>query len=288
MFTGSLVALITPMKPSGQVDWDALANLVEWQIEQKTNGIVAVGTTGESSTLSNDEHLRVISFIVKQTNNRIPVIAGTGQNSTAETLHLTKEAKEIGADAALLVVPYYNRPTQAGLYQHFKLVAEQVALPQILYNIPIRTGSDMLPPLVEKLAKLPNIVGIKEVSDDRSRWPLYSSWHDFALFSGNDGEAMDLMRAGGSGVISVVANIAPRLMQDLCIAIAEQSENVDELNAMVAVLDQAMSLESNPIGAKWALWKMGKIDQGIRLPMTWLDAKYHQQVAEALRKAKIL
>jgi 4-hydroxy-tetrahydrodipicolinate synthase len=291
MFQGSLVALVTPMGPGGGVDEDSLARLVEFHIENATDGIVAVGTTGESATLDHEEHCGLIRKVVELAGGRIPVIAGTGANSTTEAVYLTRCALEAGADACLLVTPYYNKPTQEGLYLHFKAVAEAVEVPQILYNVPGRTACDMLPETVARLAGLSNIIGIKEATGEisRVREILERAGAGFSVFSGDDGTALDAMLAGAKGVISVTANVTPRLMHDLCrLATSGDAQGARAINEQLADLHAALFLESNPIPVKWALSEMGLIPPGIRLPLTPLAGKHHDAVRQALRRAGIL
>lgn len=289
MFHGSIVALVTPMHADGRVDVDALDRLVEWHVEQGTDGIVAVGTTGESATLGVDEHIDVIRRIVNRVAKRIPVIAGTGANSTSEAIELTRHAAELGADAALLVTPYYNKPPQEGLYRHFKAIAEAVDIPQVLYNVPGRTGVDMLPETVARLAQVPGIVGIKEARGtlDRVRELVgLGLGSDFCLLSGDDGTARESILLGFVGDISVTANVAPGLMHQMCAAAqAGDSDQAAELDARLAGLHQELFCDPNPIPVKWALEQMKRIGPGIRLPLVPLDSKYHNAVRDALRAA---
>ena len=295
MLSGSMVALVTPMRADGSLDIDVLSALVEFHIEHGTDAIVAVGTTGESATLTVAEHCEVIALVIKQANGRIPVIAGTGANSTAEAIALTQDAHDLGADAALLVTPYYNRPTQQGLYLHYKAVAEAVAMPQILYNVPSRTACDLLPETVARLAKIANIIGIKEATGDVSRVATIKSLcadiqqdNPFALYTGDDVSAVDFMLAGGQGAISVTANVAPAKMHDVCQAALQGDEALARrINQSLALLHQRLFIEANPIPVKWALSQMNLITGGIRLPMTLLSEHYHQPVREALRAADI-
>ncbi|TDT42958.1 dihydrodipicolinate synthase [Halospina denitrificans] len=291
MITGSLVALVTPMDAEGRIDWECLDKLVEYHIDAGTNAIVAVGTTGESSTLDPDEHISVIRRVVKQADGRIPIIAGTGGNSTREAVDLTREAAEIGVDACLLVVPYYNKPTQEGLYQHFRTVAESVDVNQILYNVPGRTSCDMLNETVDRLADIPNIVAIKDATGNVSRGEeLVRMVGDrIAVYSGDDGTSLELMLRGGKGNVSVTANVAPRLMAQVCeAAVSGDEARARELNETLAPLNRKLFLEANPIPVKWALNQMGLIGPGIRLPMTPLSPEYHEDVLEALRSAGCL
>jgi 4-hydroxy-tetrahydrodipicolinate synthase len=291
MFQGSLVALVTPMGADGGVDEDSLERLVEFHIENATDGIVAVGTTGESATLDHEEHCVLIRNVVELAHGRIPVIAGTGANSTTEAVDLTRCALEAGADACLLVTPYYNKPTQEGLYLHFKAVAEAVDIPQILYNVPGRTACDMLPETVARLAGLKNIIGIKEATGEVSRVSeiLEGTGAGFPIYSGDDGTALDAMLAGAKGVISVTANVAPRLMHDLCsLVVSGDAQGARAINEQLADLHAALFLESNPIPVKWALSEMGLIPPGIRLPLTPLSGKHHDAMRQALKRAGVV
>ncbi|MEQ8798684.1 MAG: 4-hydroxy-tetrahydrodipicolinate synthase [Salinisphaeraceae bacterium] len=283
---GSMVALVTPMHADGTVDWDSLGDLVEWHIAEGTDGIVAVGTTGESATLGFREHDEVIERVVELVDGRLPVIAGTGGNATDEAIRLTRHAKRAGADACLLVCPYYNKPTQEGLYRHFHALAMAVDIPQVLYNVPSRTGVDMLPETVERLAAIDNIVALKEAkgSLERIHELIQRCGDDLMIFSGDDGTAMESMLVGGKGDISVTANVAPRLMQEMCAAaIKGERETAEKLDATLQWLHTALFLEPNPIPVKWALYEMGRIGPGIRLPMTPLEERFHESVREALR-----
>lgn len=285
MITGSIVALATPMEESGAVDWPALEKLVEMHIAKGTDSIVAVGTTGESATLETPEHLEVISQIVKWVNGRIPVIAGTGANSTAEALHLTQEAEKAGADACLLVAPYYNKPTQEGLYQHHKFIAERASIPQILYNVPGRTACDMLPETIERLADFDNIVGVKEATGDLERGAevIRRVGDRMAVYSGDDATAFELILKGAKGNISVTANVAPTQMHELCaLALAGKAEEAKALNDKLMVLHDAMFVESNPIPVKWALHEMNLMGPAIRLPLTPLAEEYREPLRAAL------
>ncbi len=291
MYSGSMVALVTPMHEDGALDDDSLRKLIEFHISEGTDAIVAVGTTGESATLSVEEHCAVISKVVEQVNGRVPVIAGTGANSTSEAIELTQYAKDLGADAALLVAPYYNKPTQEGMYLHFKAIAEAVDIPQILYNVPGRTASDLVPETVGRLSEIRNIIGIKEASGDVSRVQQIRqlSTEDFEIYTGEDANTVDFILAGGCGVISVTANVAPRLMHEMCMAaINGDEEKAREINQKLVALHQFLFVEANPIPVKWALAEMGMIPKGIRLPMTVLSEKYHQSVREALITAGVL
>ena len=287
MIKGSIVALVTPMEPNGSVDWQTLDKLIEWHIESGTQAIVSMGTTGESATLDEDEHCAVIKHTIEKVNHRIPVVAGTGANSTAEAIKLTQCAHDLKADAALLVTPYYNKPVQEGLYQHYKAIAKAVAIPQILYNVPGRTACDLLPETVERLAKIPNIVGIKEATGDVSRLPkiLASCGDDFATYTGDDGTSAEFLLQGGHGTISVTANVTPRQIRAMVDAAKDGNEDLThEINNQLSDLHKALFTESNPIPVKYALMKMGLINSGIRLPLTPLSSKFHQQVIQALAK----
>lgn len=291
MIAGSMVALVTPMDSQGAVDWDSLGKLVDFHLQQGTNAIVAVGTTGESATLDVPEHIEVVRRVVQQVAGRMPVIAGTGGNSTRESVELTQAAKDVGADACLLVTPYYNKPTQEGLYLHFRHIAEAVAIPQILYNVPGRTVCDMFPETVERLARIDNIIGIKEATGDlqRAREVLDRVPADFLVYSGDDATAVELMLMGGKGNISVTANVAPRAMADLCsAAMAGQAEAARAINDRLMPLHKALFIESNPIPVKWALHEMGLIPDGIRLPLTWLSPRCHEPLRQALRQCGVL
>ncbi|EZQ11994.1 MULTISPECIES: 4-hydroxy-tetrahydrodipicolinate synthase [unclassified Acinetobacter] len=289
---GSIVAIVTPMFEDGTVDWKGLEKLVEWHIEQGTNSIVAVGTTGEASTLSMAEHTQVIKEIIRVANKRIPIIAGTGANSTHEAIELTKEAKELGADAALLVTPYYNKPTQEGLYQHYKAIAEAVDLPQILYNVPGRTGVDMSNETVVRLADIPQIVGIKDATGDVPRGAeLLKALEgkDMVVYSGDDATAYQLIEHGAKGNISVTANVAPKQMSQVCAAgLVGDVAQAKAINDQVANLHEILFCESNPIPVKWALHEMGLIGTGIRLPLTPLAEQYRASLRDALKAASII
>ncbi|GLS26361.1 4-hydroxy-tetrahydrodipicolinate synthase [Marinibactrum halimedae] len=291
MIKGSAVALVTPMTESNDIDWAALDALVEWHIESGTHALVAVGTTGESATLDMKEHAVVIKRVVDQTAGRIPVIAGTGANSTQEAVELTQGAKAAGADACLLVTPYYNKPTQEGLFQHHRHIAEAVDIPQILYNVPGRTSIDMLPETVIRLSKVDNIIGVKEATGDieRARHLIEACDNDFAVYSGDDLTALELMLVGGAGDISVTANVAPKAMAQMCeLALSGKADEAHALNDTLVPLHKGLFVESNPIPVKWALMKMGKIQKGIRLPMTELDERYHDAVMTAMKQSGVL
>ena len=291
MITGSIVALVTPMVPDTlDVDWEALERLVEWHIDQQTHALVAVGTTGESATLSVDEHSRVIKFMVDISQGRIPVIAGTGANCTREAIELTEAAKKAGADACLLVTPYYNKPTQEGLYQHYKAIAEAVDIDQILYNVPSRSACDMLPETALRLSEISNIVGIKEATGDldRAAWLIDNSPKDFAIYSGDDHTARELMLLGGHGDISVTANVAPKEMSRMCeAAINGDAEQALDIDKQLLGLHDAMFVESNPIPVKWAVSQLGLINDAIRLPLTQLSKANQVKVLQALKSASM-
>jgi 4-hydroxy-tetrahydrodipicolinate synthase len=291
MLQGSMVALVTPMTADGGLDEAALRGLIDWHVAEGTDAIVAVGTTGESATLDEEEHCHVIRLAVELAAGRIPVIAGTGANSTTEAIELTQCAKAAGADACLLVTPYYNKPTQQGLYLHHKAVAEAVDIPQVLYNVPGRTGCDMLPETVGRLAAVPNIVAVKEATGDLSRVPRIRelAGPGFAIYSGDDATARELMLLGGQGVISVTANVAPGPMHRMSVAaLAGRRAEADAIDATLAGLHKALFVESNPIPVKWALAEMARIGTGIRLPLTWLSEAAQPAVREAMHQAGIL
>lgn len=291
MIQGSIVAIVTPMHPDGSIDFPGLRQLIDWHIAEGTDGIVIVGTTGESPTVSVDEHCELIKVAVEHTARRIPVIAGTGGNSTAEAIELTRYAKKIGADASLQVVPYYNRPTQEGMYQHFKKIAEAVDLPVILYNVPGRTVADMHNATILRLAQLPGIIGVKDATGNIGRGTdlLRQVPRSFAVFSGDDVTAMALMLCGARGNISVTANVAPRAMHELCMA--AMSGKVAEavaINNRMLPLHTKLFVEPNPLPVKWALTAMDRIPSGIRLPLVPLATEYHETVRAALREAGVL
>lgn len=291
MYQGSMVALVTPMHADGSLDDDALGRLIEWHIEQGTQAIVSVGTTGESPTLSPDEHIHTIRRTVAFANGRIPVLAGAGGNSTDEAIHLARAAADAGADATLQVVPYYNKPSQEGLYQHFRAIAQAVDLPHIVYNVPGRTGRDLLPETVERVCDIDNIVGIKEATGDpeRARVILQRCGDRLEVYSGEDPTARDLMLLGGHGDVSVTANVAPALMNEMCMAAVQgDTDRAKALDQRLAPLHEALFCEANPIPVKWALYEMGRIERGIRLPLTPLDPQYHEQLRAALRAVDAL
>ena len=290
MLTGSLVAIVTPMLPDGALDFARLKNLVDWHVDEGTDGIVIVGTTGESPTVDFNEHESLIKAAVEFAGKRIPVIAGTGANSTKEAIHLTEFAKRAGADYALSVVPYYNKPTQEGLYRHFRAIAEAVDMPVILYNVPGRTVADLSADTTIRLAEIPNIVGIKDATANMARGSelLKRAPKKFAVYSGEDVSTLALMLLGAQGTISVTANVAPRLVHEMCMA-ALKGDNARaiEINNRLIGLHNHLFLESNPIPVKWALWKMGLIDTGIRLPLTPFNERFHGTLQDAMMSAGI-
>jgi len=291
MFRGSYVALVTPMNDDASTDWQALERFVEWHIEQGSDGLVAMGTTGESATYDMKEHIEVVRFVVEQTKQRIPVIAGTGGNSTQEALELTQAAKEVGVDGALLVTPYYNRPTQEGLYLHHKYIADRVALPQLLYNVPSRTACDMQADTVGRLAELPNICGIKDATGDIQRLRDIKAKvdSDFSLLSGDDATSCEFLIEGGHGFISVTANILPAKLARLCELVASgQVEEAKQLNSELEELNQALFLEPNPIPVKRAAALMGFGQDVLRLPLTPLSEPYREALDTALRNAGLI
>ena len=291
---GSLVALVTPMLPNGDVDYSCLENLIDWHIGQGTDGIVSVGTTGESATLNVKEHLEVIAFTVKHTNKRIPVIAGSGANSTREAIDLTKESKRLGADYALIVTPYYNKPNQNGLIAHYSSIADAVDIDQILYNVPSRTACDLLTSSVSVLSKHKNIIGIKEAVDDESRIKKLVQISqnvdsNFSVFSGDDPTFMDSMLLGTHGVISVSANVSPKSHSEICYAVKNGDyEKAKILNEHNLNLYRLLFVESNPIPVKWILYKMNLIKNAIRLPLMELDETFHEEILSEMIKLKLL
>ena len=294
MITGSLVAIITPMKSGetqdGALDLARFRSLIDWHVAEGTDGIVVVGTTGESPTVNFDEHKGLIRIAVQHSHGRIPIIAGTGGNSTAEAIELTESAKKNGATACLSVVPYYNKPTQEGMYRHFRKIAETVDLPMILYNVPVRTVADMLNDTVLRLSEVPGIIGIKDATANLERGTdlLRRAPRNFAVYSGEDATALPLILCGGHGVISVTANVAPKLMHQMCAAaLVGDVKKSRDLNLRLLPLHQRLFVEANPIPVKWALAEMGLIEYGLRLPLAPLSEKFHQMVREALHEAGI-
>lgn len=291
MFQGSMVALVTPMKADNSLDWDALHQLVDWHLQEGTHAIVPMGTTGESPTLDYKEHMDVVAAVIDQVNGRIPVIAGTGSNSTSEAIEMTQAAKDLKADGCLLITPYYNRPTQEGLFLHHQAVAKAVAIPQILYNVPGRTGVDMVPETVARLAKVANIVGIKEATGDLARFTAMkeSCPASFFMLSGDDASAIAAMELGAKGEISVTANIAPGRVAQMCqLSLEGEFAQAKAINQSLARLHQLLFVEANPIPVKWALQQMGRIEGGIRLPLTPLSSQHHSALRDALAAAGIL
>jgi 4-hydroxy-tetrahydrodipicolinate synthase len=289
MFHGSLVALVTPMLTTNEIDYEALHKIVAWHLENDTDGLVILGTTGESPTIEGDEREKIIRQVISQVAGKIPVIVGTGSNSTRHSITYTRQAMDLGADAVLVVTPYYNRPTQEGLYQHFYAIANAVAIPQILYNVPTRTGCDLLPETVLRLSRLPNIVALKEATGDLNRLKELTQMNcSLDLLSGDDKTAMEFMLNGGKGVISVAANIIPKMFHDLCVAaIRGDRSGAEQIDQKLQALYKALSLESNPIPIKWAMIDKGLIDSGIRLPLTLLHEKFRTSLQEAMQIAEI-
>jgi 4-hydroxy-tetrahydrodipicolinate synthase len=291
MIQGSIVAIVTPMHADGSLDLPGLRKLIEWHIAEGTDGIVIVGTTGESPTVSVEEHCELIKLAVEYANKRIPVIAGTGGNSTAEAIELTRHAKSVGADASLLVVPYYNRPTQEGMYQHFRKIAEAVDLPAILYNVPGRTVADMSNDTILRLAQVPGIIGVKDATGNIGRGTdlLRLAPKSFSVYSGDDPTAMALMFCGAKGNISVTANVAPRAMHDLCVAaMGGKVAEAVAINNRLLPLHNKLFVEPNPVPVKWAMAEMGLMPAGIRLPLVPLGVDYQETVRAALRESGVL
>jgi 4-hydroxy-tetrahydrodipicolinate synthase len=291
MIQGSIVAIVTPMHADGTLDIPGLRKLIDWHIAEGTDGIVIVGTTGESPTVSVDEHCELIKIAVDHTAKRIPIIAGTGGNSTAEAIELTRFAKKVGADASLLVVPYYNRPTQEGMYQHFKKIAESVDLPVILYNVPGRTVADMANDTILRLAQVTGIIGVKDATGNIGRGTdlIRLAPKSFAVYSGDDPTAMALMFCGAKGNISVTANVAPRAMHELCVAaMGGHTAEAVRINNKLLPLHNKLFVEPNPVPVKWAMAQMGLMPAGIRLPLVPLADEYHDTVRAALRESGVL
>ena len=290
---GSLVALVTPMEEGGEVDYESLEKLIDWHINQGTNGIVSVGTTGESATLDVDEHVQVIKHTVEHVNSRVPVIAGTGANSTSEALELTQESKQNGADFALIVTPYYNKPTQKGLISHYTKLANEVDIPQILYNVPSRTACDILPETVEILSTHNNIVGIKEAVDSKERIDdlisISSNNQNFQLFSGDDPSFIKMIQKGGDGVISVAANVVPNKISKICKLVEEKKhDEATFIDNTLSNLYDLLFIESNPIPVKWMLFKMNLIKNSIRLPLEELDEIYQEDIINEMLKLELI
>ena len=290
MLKGSIVAIVSPMDEDGKIDFDSFGGLIDWHVSRGTNALVVVGTTGESPTVDYDEHCKLIEFAVGKVAKRIPVVAGTGANSTSEAIELSIFAKNVGADFSLSVVPYYNKPSQDGLYRHFKAVAEAVDIPQILYNVPGRTVADLATDTIIKLSEIPNIVGLKDATADLERGAkvLKLASKDFAVYSGDDGTSLALMLMGGHGVISVTANVVPEKMSLICeSALGGEYQRAISLNNMLINLNECLFLEANPIPVKWALFKMGMIKNNIRLPLTSLSEIYKEKVTSAMLEAGV-
>lgn len=291
MIQGSIVALVTPMFENGNVDKESLRKLVEFHIAEGTDALVAVGTTGESATLNEEEHCAVIASVVAYAEGRIPIIAGTGANSTTEAIHLTRRAKELGADACLLVTPYYNKPTQEGLFLHHQAVNDAVEIPQILYNVPGRTGCDMLPETIGRLSKLNNIVGVKEATGDLSRVRQIRDLcgNDFALYTGDDATSREFCLLGGNGSITVTGNVAPKRVHEMiAAAMAGDADTALAIDEKLSGLHKALFIQSNPIPVKWAVAEMGLMPRGIRLPLTWLTPDCFETVRAAMRQAGVI
>ena len=293
---GSFVALVTPMLANGSLDFDALEGLIEWHVESGTDGIVSVGTTGESATVSVPEHLEIIEKTIEFVDGRVPVIAGTGGNSTQEAVELTQKASELGADYALIVTPYYNKPNQEGLFQHFIKIADSVEIPQILYNVPSRTACDLSPQTVSRLAEHQNIIGIKEALDSSERLSelirisqSIADQKNFSIFSGDDPSFNSFMANGGDGVISVAANIVPKYISQICsLNLSDQFDDANEINSLFENLYELLFVESNPIPVKWMLNKMGRIQPGIRLPLIPLNQIFHEKTINEMIKLKLI
>ena len=291
MIQGSIVALVTPMYENGAIDKESLEKLVQYHINQGTDALVAVGTTGESATLSENEHCEVIKTVVDYVSGRIPVIAGTGSNSTIEAINLTHKAQQAGADACLIVTPYYNKPTQEGLYLHYKAIAEAVDIPQILYNVPGRTACDMLPETIGRLSKLTNIIGVKEATGDLTRVKKIRdlAGENFAIYTGDDATSVEFCLLGGNGSITVTGNVAPRLVHEMIMAaITGDKETALAIDEKLADLHKNLFIQSNPIPVKWAVAEMGLMRQGIRLPLTWLTEDCFATVRSSMSKAEAL
>ena len=293
---GSFVALVTPMSANGSLDFDALEGLIEWHVESGTDGIVSVGTTGESATVSVPEHLEIIEKTIEFVDRRVPVIAGTGGNSTQEAVELTQKASELGADYVLIVTPYYNKPNQEGLYQHFIKIADSVDIPQILYNVPSRTACDLRPETVMRLANHQNIIGIKEALDSSERLSelirisqSIADQKNFSVFSGDDPSFNSFMANGGDGVISVAANVVPKHISQICsLNLSDQFNDAEELNSLLKNLYELLFVESNPIPVKWMLNKMGRIQPGIRLPLIPFNQVFHEKTVNEMIKLKLI
>ena len=293
VLNGSLVALITPMIKGGEIDYESLEKLIDWHIDSGTNGIVSVGTTGESATLNVEDHLKVIKHTVDYAKSRIPIIAGTGANSTSEAIELTKESKNLGADFALIVTPYYNKPSQKGLIRHYTKIADEVDIPQILYNVPSRTACDLLPSSVDILSNHKNIIGIKEAVSTKNRIndliSISKVNKNFLLFSGDDPSFLKMIQNGGNGVISVAANVVPSLISEICsLASNLKYDDAYNINAGLENLYELLFVESNPVPVKWMLYKMKYVQNSIRLPLVQLDEKYHENVINEMLRLKLI
>jgi len=292
VLSGSIVALVTPMDENGLVDFNALKKLVDWHVKEGTNGIVAVGTTGESATLEIDEHLEVVKSVVEYADGRIPIIAGSGSNSTAQAIKTTSESYKIGADYSLLVTPYYNKPSQKGLIEHYLKIADSCDIKQILYNVPSRTSCDLSPDTVEILSRHENIIGIKEAVNNKERMKKLKKISelnkDFLVFSGDDVTFLDLLSLGGNGVISVAANVIPKGISEICKHYASNKNHAVELNKKYEHLYELLFIESNPIPVKWMMHKMGLIKNSIRLPLIELDQKYQEIITNEMLKLELL
>ena len=292
VLSGSIVALVTPMDENGLVDFNALKKLVDWHVKEGTNGIVAVGTTGESATLEIEEHLEVVKSVVEYADGRIPIIAGSGSNSTAQAIKTTSESYKIGADYSLLVTPYYNKPSQKGLIEHYLKIADSCDIKQILYNVPSRTSCDLSPDTVEILSRHENIIGIKEAVNNKDRMNKLTKISDldkdFLVFSGDDETFIDLLSLGGNGVISVAANVIPKVISEICKHYTNNENYAVELNKKYKYLHELLFIESNPIPVKWMMYKMGLIKNSIRLPLIELDKKYQENIINEMLKLELL
>ncbi len=289
MLSGSIVALVTPMNPAGEIDWSALERLVAWQLESGSNGFVPVGTTGESATLTSEEHMGVIGRVINIVSGQVPVIAGTGSNATAEAVHQSQKAERLGADACLIVTPYYNKPSQEGLYQHYKVIAASCGLPIVLYNVPSRTACDLQPETAGRLASIANIIGIKEACGDVSRIADLRRLcpDDFILLSGEDAQTLEMLRLGAEGTISVTANVLPRQMSEFCRAFLNGDlHRAEELDAALQPAHQMLFVETSPAPVKWALHALDRIDSGIRLPLVPLSEHRRHEVMAAIAQAQ--
>ena len=293
VLNGSLVALVTPMMPNGDIDFNALDKIIDWHIKEGTNGIVSVGTTGESATVNFDEHIKIIKHTINYVDGRVPVIAGTGANSTSEALDLTMEAKNMGANYALIVTPYYNKPSQVGLIEHYTKIADSIDIPQILYNVPSRTACDLLPSSVEVLSDHKNIIGIKEAVDIEERMKdlikISNTNENFKIYSGDDPSFLKMLMLGGHGVISVAANIVPKYISEICsLCLDNKINNAQMVNEKLTKIYDLLFIQSNPIPVKWMMYKMGLIQNFLRLPLTELDEKYKELIISEMLKLELL